>query len=124
MYVNDFAEILKAKRAPQFHTRLATASFDFDRHAAASRNKHEAAQNLDAVFAKICAEEEKPNCDQLAFLEHLVCRLNLSILEHQQDGINVTATEPLLDVVHGFPGAGKSHVIKWMCVLMPEGLGW
>ena len=32
--------------------------------------------------------------------------------------------EPLLDLVHGFPGTGKSVLIAWMRRLMEEGLGW
>ena len=35
MYVNDLAEIFKAKRAPYCHTLSAKVPLDFDRHAAA-----------------------------------------------------------------------------------------
>ena len=38
--------------------------------------------------------------------------------------INLGSGEPLLDLVHGFPGTGKSAVIAWMRQLMEEGLGW
>ena len=38
--------------------------------------------------------------------------------------VNESADEPLLDLVHGFPGTGKSRLIHWMRVLMEKGLGW
>ena len=33
-------------------------------------------------------------------------------------------TIPLVDVVHGFPGAGKGAVLGWMRQSMEKGLGW
>ena len=38
--------------------------------------------------------------------------------------VNQAAKEPLLDLIHGFPGTGKSRVIAWMRMLMEDGLGW
>ena len=46
------------------------------------------------------------------------------MLEQQQRTTNQTGAEPLLDLVHGFPGTGKSATIAWMRELMEEGLGW
>ena len=63
MHVHDFAEILKARRVPQSHTLSATARFDLDRHAAASGRRLEATKTVDAVFTKICAEEEESFLD-------------------------------------------------------------
>ena len=51
-------------------------------------------------------------------------RLKVEWLEKQQGNVNQSPEEPLLDVVHGFPGTGKSAVIGWMRQLMEEGLGW
>ena len=65
-----------------------------------------------------------PNEKQREFLEHFVRRLKVEWLEKQQGNVNQNAGEPLLDVVHGFPGTGKSAVIVWMRHLMEEGLGW
>ena len=45
-------------------------------------------------------------------------------LEKQQGIINQNPGEPLLDLIHGFPGTGKSAVIGWMRQVMEEGLGW
>ena len=42
----------------------------------------------------------------------------------QQRRVNESAQEPLLDLVHGFPGTGKSLMIVWMRQLMEDGLGW
>ena len=46
------------------------------------------------------------------------------MLEHQQRSTNQAHNEPLLDLLHGFPGTGKSAIIAWMRELMEEGLGW
>ena len=69
-------------------------------------------------------EKEKPNAEQENFLKHFVARLKLEVLEMQQRRTNEAEQEPLLDLIHGFPGTGKSAVIVWMRRLMEEGLGW
>ena len=33
-------------------------------------------------------------------------------------------TDPMFDIIHGYPGTGKSRVITWLRELMQEGLGW
>ena len=50
--------------------------------------------------------------------------LKLEIVEQQFQRISTSVEEPLLDLVHGFPGTGKSRVIQWMRELMEKGLGW
>ena len=45
-------------------------------------------------------------------------------LEKQQGAVNEQPGEPLLDVLHGFPGTGKIAVIGWMRRLMEKSLGW
>ena len=32
--------------------------------------------------------------------------------------------EPLRGLIHGLPGTGKSRVIKWICRMFTEALGW
>ena len=51
-------------------------------------------------------------------------RLKVDLLEKQNGNVNQSPGEPLLDVIHGFPGPGKSAIIGWMRTLMEEGLGW
>ena len=70
------------------------------------------------------SQAESPNQEQRAFLLHFVDRLKLEIVEQQFHRVSTTCEEPLLDVVHGFPGTGKSRVIQWMRELMEKGLGW
>ena len=72
----------------------------------------------------IMAADEHPNAEQQTFLEHFVRRLKVEVLEERQRTVGASRQEPLLDLVHGFPGTGKSRVIAWMRQLMEEGLGW
>ena len=51
-------------------------------------------------------------------------RLKLEWVEKHRGDINAAKAEPILDLVHGFPGTGKSAVIAWMRKLMEDGLGW
>ena len=55
---------------------------------------------------------------------HFVQRLKLELREQRTDTVNQSNREPLLDLIHGFPGTGKSRVIAWQRQLMEEGLGW
>ena len=48
----------------------------------------------------------------------------MEVLEQQLQRVNTSDEEPLLDVVHGFPGTGKSRLIHWMRLLKEKGLGW
>ena len=101
------------------------APFDEKRDAAASFNPTGyAGSSIDGTLASIMASSKKPNEKQKEFLEHFVRRLKVEWLEKQQGKINSNPGEPLLDVVHGFPGTGKSAVIGWMRQLMEDGLGW
>ena len=38
--------------------------------------------------------------------------------------VSTTQVEPLFDLIHGIPGAGKSRVIAWICELFTDVLGW
>ena len=38
--------------------------------------------------------------------------------------VSTTRCEPLFDLIHGIPGAGKSMVIAWICELFTDVLGW
>ena len=65
-----------------------------------------------------------PNEEQRIFLQHFVQRTKLEVVEQQRERVNESSDEPLLDLMHGFPGTGKSRVIRWMRQLMEKGLGW
>ena len=124
MFAETFEDHLKAKRQRRSDAVVPSAPFDQQRNAAASWSKPNAHANLDAVFAEINSQAESPNQEQRAFLRHFVARLKLEIVEQQFQRISTSVEEPLLDLVHGFPGTGKSRVIQWMRELMEKGLGW
>ena len=105
--------------------------FDEGRSAAATYASPGAEANLDRELALILGGAAndagvvvRPNDRQAAFLRHFVKRMKVEQLEMQLGNVNAAAGEPLLDLIHGFPGTGKSAVIFWLRRLMEEGLGW
>ena len=107
------------------------APFDEKRNAAASWVCNDAQACLDNTMACILrgTPNEKgilvtPNTKQKEFLYHFLNRLKLEVLELRQHIVNAACKETLFDLIHGFPGTGKSELIKWMRRLMEEGLGW
>ena len=40
------------------------------------------------------------------------------------DDLSPSNTEPLLALVHGLPGTGKSRVLRWIRDTFEEALGW
>ena len=102
-----------------------TSAFNEKRDAAASYNPvGYSSTSIHDVLTSIMQGSMKPNQKQQDFLRHFASRLQVEYLEKQKGRINRTLGEPLLDLVHGFPGTGKSAIIAWMRQLMEEGLGW
>ena len=124
MFSEEYEAHLKARSDHGQKAGAPRAPFDEKRNAAAWWNKPDARASLDAAFKDICDEEEPPNSEQHAFLLHFRDRLKLEVLEQRKQRVNESAKEPLLDLIHGFPGTGKSRVIHWMRQLMEKGLGW
>ena len=124
MFEDNYGDHIDALTVSTKQRNLNTAPFDLARNEAANWNKDRASQSIDEVMTKIMSEKEKPNAEQENFLKHFVSRLKLEVLEMQQRRTNEAEQEPLLDLIHGFPGTGKSAVIAWMRRLMEEGLGW
>ena len=124
MYAGLQEAILTSKRTSKVGSKTSNAPFDEARHMAASWNASDANDNLDSCMAAILSGDQLPNAEQSAFLHHFVARLKLEVLEQQTRTTGSSKHEPLLDVVHGFPGTGKSRVIQWMRELMEKGFGW
>ena len=68
--------------------------------------------------------KESPTAEQAAFLESLVERLVAEAREEQLQSQAKSASEPMLDMVHGVPGAGKSRLIAWVREAFETQLGW
>ena len=124
MFEDTFEEHLSALSELRSSKNTHAAPFDEKRNAAATWNRNDASTNLDAIMEEILSRTQHPNTEQENFLKHFIARLKIEVIEQQQRTINQTQTEPLLDLVHGFPGTGKSATIAWMRELMEEGLGW
>ena len=78
---------------------------------------------LDTVLNEIYTREEPPNTEQRHLLEAFVQRMKTERLEDLQHKKH-KASDPLFDIIHGYPGTGKSRIIAWLRELMEEGLGW
>ena len=124
MYEDTFDEHIAALSESRSTKNSFSAPFDEKRNAAATWNRSDASSNLDTIMKEILSRKKPPNKEQAKFLKHFVTRLKVEVLEQQQRKINQTQNEPLLDLVHGFPGTGKSATIAWMRELMERGLGW
>ena len=134
-YQDHLAALTDRKKDRNAHD----APFDHERHAAASFDPRGGSdRNIDSTLKSIMESSKRPNKKQEEFLRHFVKRLKFEWLEKQQGKVNGNQNkekqqgnangnrkeEPVLDLVHGFPGTGKSAVIGWMRQLMEEGLGW
>ena len=58
------------------------------------------------------------------FLQHVADRVKIEILEERADARRHSKHEPLLDLLHGIPGSGKSKVIHWLRRMFEEAMGW
>ena len=116
MFEDSFQDHIAALSTASAKADKFTAPFDPERNAAANWNQPNAGNDLDATMDRIMTAQDRPNREQEAFLRHFSRRLKLIVLEMQQGRINSTAEEPLLDLIHGFPGTGKSAV--------PTKCGW
>ena len=90
---------------------------------------HTTEEQLDSWLAKKCEEYPKlaTNTAQKAFLEAVVERVKTERREEADPEIRkqrYTTTEPMLDLLHGLPGTGKSSVFAMLRDLFDNVLQW
>ena len=68
--------------------------------------------------------KEKPTEVQRLFLERLIQRLQLEAEAEQKQSANNLQEEPMFDMIHGVPGAGKRKLIAWIREAFEKVLGW
>ena len=124
MFAESFEDHIAALKAKDHQVLRSDAPFEEKRHTAAFWFEGNKAKTLDDAFEMILQDEEGPNQEQKAFLVHFIKRLKIEVLEMQRNTVNTSEHEPLLDLIHGFPGTGKSRLIMWMRQLLEKGLGW
>ena len=118
MFADCFEDHIAALKNKDHQVLKTDAPFEEKRHTAAFWYEGKAAQNLDTVFDKILKQEAPPNLEQRNFLKHFIARLKVEVFEMQMNTVNQSAQEPLLDLIHGFPGTGKSRLIMWILSLL------
>ena len=124
MHVKECEKILVRKRQQRRANLNENIAFDVHRNAAANWLGCGEGKGVQQALAAICKGDPKPNQEQLAFLKKFAFRLQEEC-RHALNQVNETEmTEPMLDLVHGFPGTGKSALIAWMQEIMEKGLGW
>ena len=123
MYENNFEEHLAAKKSSKSSPEQ-VAPFDEERNAAAAFAFPNRDVTINSVLHEIRNREERPTDEQNKILDHFVARLKLEMREARRQTINTASEDPLLNLIHGLPGTGKSRLIKWLRELMERGLGW
>ena len=124
MHDNEYESHLEALSAQAKGEDAFDDPFNEKRCRSAMYNPSKDEASIDGVMNSIKAGAKRPNREQQTFLDLFVRRLKAERREQVQGAINRSPGEPLLDLVHGFPGTGKSAVIAWMRQLMEDGLGW
>jgi len=76
-------------------------------------------------LAKLQHRSERPTAEQLLVLGAIVGRITAEAATEQNATLSRSSiSEPLLDMVHGQPGCGKSRLIGWIREAFEEVLGW
>ena len=81
-------------------------------------------RRLEQWLVELQSGEEPPTAEQLQILEAIVQRVTQEAYEEQAGTQRKSDEDPLLDLIHGVPGAGKSRMIKWIRELFEQELGW
>ena len=71
----------------------------------------------------LCAREKAHDAKQLAAIDAVIARCCAEAVAMRTDVVEKCEGDPMLAIVHGLPGAGKSQVIKWLRELFVT-LGW
>ena len=74
-------------------------------------------------YAKNHRRQDCPTGEQLKVLEHIAQRVEKEMTEERSGMVGSTARDPIFELIHGIPGAGKSKVIAWICELFTDVLG-
>ena len=114
MFADSFEDHIAALKNKDHQILKTDAPFEEKRHTAAFWYEGNAVKNLDTAWEQILNEEAPPNQEQRTFLKHFIARLKVEVFEMQMNTVNQSTQEPLLDLIHGFPGTGKSRLIMWM----------
>ena len=127
-------EVLKAAAKEIKQDDERPAPFDGRTQAYATYTRIQYDERMKDWFAKLLQEEHVPNAEQLAVLKAVRDRL-LTEIQLANEGptrrnqpnkqqTDDKREDPMLGLVHGYPGTGKSKVIGWVVRLFIEVMGW
>ena len=80
--------------------------------------------SLDPWLEELQASTQPPTVEQATFLRAVLERLSREASSEGHGNTSDQDSEPLFDMVHGVPGAGKSKLIEWLRRAFEEVLGW
>ena len=79
---------------------------------------------LDRWLEELQALPQAPTTEQTTFLRTVLSRMSFEAKVEGQGKASDHDDEPLFDMVHGVPGAGKSKLIEWLRSGFEHVLGW
>ena len=128
------AEVLKAAAEATKNEADRPAPFEGRTPASAKYSSIDYVKLMRDWFARLQGDREPPNTEQLAVLHAVRDRILQEVILSREGPnlrkrLRATHTadareEPLRGLCHGYPGTGKSKVIKWIIRLLTEALEW
>ena len=128
------AEVLKAAAEATKNEADRPAPFEGRTPASAKYSSIDYVKLMRDWFARLQGDREPPNTEQLAVLHAVRDRILQEVILSREGPnlrkrLRATHTadareEPLRGLCHGYPGTGKSKVIKWIIRLFTEALEW
>lgn len=74
--------------------------------------------------AELETRDVRPGRHQLGILDAIITRCGDEAVALKKDKVSQCQSEPMLAMIRGVPGSGKSEVIKWARELFIDQLGW
>ena len=128
------ADVLKAAAEATKNEADRPAPFEGRTPASAKYSSIDYVKLMRDWFARLQGDREPPNTEQLAVLHAVRDRILQEVILSREGPnlrkrLRATHTadareEPLRGLCHGYPGTGKSKVIKWIIRLFTEALEW
>ena len=124
MHLSAYTTHLKSRNATIPSSESVPGPYTGESAARAFLYPRDAVVSLDAWLANLKMEKLAPNTEQMEFIQHVAERVKIEAREEAACAAKTGRSEPLLDLLHGYPGTGKSKVLHWLRRLFEDALGW